>query len=116
MVISSTAKILLMIIGDDPLVFLFSKCRKKLKLLKTDENIESYRDIIAKIEVRILQLNRTLKKELKIIENETILRNDLIALMPEKGLSKENYDKIINKLKMIKVLQKQLKIYLVKFD
>ena len=84
--------------------------------MKADENIESYRDIIAKTEVSILQLNSTLKKELKIIENETILCNDLIALMPEKGHSKENYDKIINKLKMIEVLQKQSKIYFVKFD
>ena len=53
---------------------------------------------------------------MKIIENETIPSNELIALIAEKGHSKENFNKIFNKLKMIKVLQKQLKIYFVKFD
>ena len=80
--------------------------------MKTDKYVESYGDIIAKIEVRILQLNSTLKKELKIIENETIPRNDLIELMPEKGHNKENYIKIINKLKIIEVFTKAVKIYI----
>ena len=66
---SNTAKELQKIIGDDSLVFLFNKARKNLKSLKTDENIENYRNIIAKLEVRILLLKSTLKKELKIIEN-----------------------------------------------
>ena len=63
---SNTAEILQKIIGDDPLVFLFNKARKYLKSLKTDENIENYRNIIAKLDVRILLLNSTLKKELKM--------------------------------------------------
>ena len=87
---SNTAKILQKIIGDDPLVFLFNKARKNLKSLKTDENIENYQNIIAKPEVRILLLNSTFKKELKIIENETLTCNDSITLKPEKGHSKEN--------------------------
>ena len=66
---SNTAKELQKIIGDDSLVFLFNKARKNLKSLKTDENIENYRNIIAKLEVRILLLKSTLQKELKIIEN-----------------------------------------------
>ena len=107
---SNTAKILQKIIGDDPLVFLFSKARKNLKSLKTDENVENYQNIIAKFEVRILLLNSTLKKELKIIENETLTCNYSIALKLEKGHSKENYDKIINKLKMVKILRKELNI------
>ena len=71
-------------------MFLFSKARKNLKSLKTDENIENYQNIIAKPEVRILLLNSTFKKELKIIENETLTCNDSITLKPEKGHSKEN--------------------------
>ena len=63
-----------------------------------------------KLEVRILLLNTTLKKELKITENEKVTCNDSIALKPEKGYSGENYDKIINKLKMVKILRKKLKI------
>ena len=63
---SNTAEILQKIIGDDPLVFLFNKARKYLKSLKTDENIENCRNIIAKLDVRILLLNSTLKKELKM--------------------------------------------------
>ena len=104
---SNTAKILQKIIGNDPLVFLLDKAGKNLKSLKTDENIENYRNIIAKVEVRILLLNTTLKKELKIIENETLTCNDL---KPEKGCSRDNYDKTINKLKMVKILRKELKI------
>ena len=78
--------------------------------MKTDENIENYQNIIAKLEVRILLLKSTLKKELKIIENETLTCNDSIVLKPEKGHSKENYDKIINKLKMVEILRRELKI------
>ena len=63
---SNTAKELQKITGDDSLVFLFNKARKNLKSLKTDENIENYRNIIAKLDVRILLLNSTLKKELKM--------------------------------------------------
>ena len=107
---SNTAKILQKIIGDDSLVFLFEKARKNIKSLKTDENIENYQNIIAKLEVRILLLKSTLKKELKIIENETLTCNDSIVLKPEKGHSKENYDKIINKLKMVEILRRELKI------
>ena len=106
---SNTAKELQKIIGDDSLVFLFNKARN-LKSLKTDENIENYRNIIAKLEVRISLLKSTLKKELKIIENEMLTCNDSIALKPEKGHSKENYDKIINKLKMVEIFRKELKI------
>ena len=107
---SNTAKILQKIIGDDSLVFLFEKARKNIKSLKTDENIENYQNIIAKLEVRILLLKSTLKKELKIIENETLTCNDSIVLKLEKGHSKENYDKIINKLKMVEILRRELKI------
>ena len=106
---SNTAKILQKITGDDPLVFLFNKARKNLKSLKTDENVENYRNII-ELEVRILLLNSILKKELKITENETLTCNYSIALKPEKGHSKGNYDKIINKLKMVKILRKELNI------
>ena len=97
------AKILQKIIGDDPVVFLFNEARKNLKSLKTDENIENYCNIIAKLEVRILLPKSTLNKELKIIENETLTCNESIALKLEKGHSKENY-KIINKLKMVEIL------------
>ena len=72
--------------------------------MKTDENIENYWNIIAELEVRILLLKSTLKKELKIIENETLTWNDSIALKAKKGHSKENYDKILNKLKMVEIL------------
>ena len=91
-------------------MLLFNKARKNLKSLKTDENIENYQDIIAKLEVRILLLNSNFKKELKIIENETLTCHDSIALKPQKGHSKDNYDKIINKLKMVKILRNELKL------
>ena len=43
-----------------------------------------------------------------------LICNDSIALKPEKAHTKENYDKIINKLKMVKTLRKELKIYISK--
>ena len=61
---SNTAKVLQKIIGDYPLVLLFNKARKNLKSLKTDENIENYWNITAKLEVKILLLKSALKKEL----------------------------------------------------
>ena len=65
---SNTAKILQKIIGDDPLLFLFNKARKNLRSFKTDESIGNYRNIIAKLEVRVLLLNSTLKKDWKLLK------------------------------------------------
>ena len=56
--------------------------------------------------------NFTTKKYIKerIAKNEMLTCNDSIALKPEKGHSKESYDKIISKLKTIEILQRELKI------
>ena len=108
--LSKTSKILEKIIDNDKLVHLYYEARKKLKSIKTNENILTYRNIVAKLEVKILPLCSTLKKQLKDIENETLRKSDTIMLKPESGPSRVYYEKIVNKLKLIAVIRKELKI------
>ena len=57
-----TSKILEKMIGNDTLVHLYDKARKKLKSIKSNGNILTYRNIVTKLEVKILPLCSTLKK------------------------------------------------------
>ena len=48
-----TSKILEKITDNDKLVHLYDEAMKRLKSIKTNENILTYRNIVAKIEVTI---------------------------------------------------------------
>ena len=50
------------------------EARKKLKSIKSNENILTDRNIVAKLEVKILTLCSTLKQRLKDIETETLIK------------------------------------------
>ena len=97
-------------IGNDTLVHLYDKARKKLKSIKINGNILTYRNIVTKLEVKILPLCSTLKKQLKDIDTETLINGDQIMLKAESGSSRVHYEKIVNILKVIAVIQKELKI------
>ena len=70
------------IIGNNTLVHLHYKARKKLKSVKNNENGLTYRNIVAKLEEKLLPLCSTFKKQLKDIETETLI-SDTIMLKPE---------------------------------
>ena len=108
--LSKTSKILEKIIGNGTLVDLYDEARKKLKSFKSNENILTYRNIAAKLEVKILPLCSTLKKQLKDIETGTLRKSDTFMLKPESGPIREHYEKLVNKLKFIAVMRKERKI------
>ena len=88
---SKTSKILEKIIGNDTLVHLYDEATKKLKSIKSNENILTYRKIVTKLEVKILPLCSTLKKQIKDIETETLIKCDKIMLKPESEPSQVHY-------------------------
>ena len=89
---------------------LYDEARKKLKSFKSNENILTYRNIAAKLEVKILPLCSTLKKQLKDIEVGTLRKSNTFMLKPESGPFREHYEKLVNKLKFIAVMRKERKI------
>ena len=110
---SKTSKILEKIIGNDTLVHLYDEAKKRLKSIKSNKNILTFRNIVTKLEVKILPLCSTfctLKKQLKDIETETLIKGDKIMLKPESRLSRVYYEKIVNQLKLTAVIRKELKI------
>ena len=58
---------------------LYGEARKKLKSIKSNENILTY----AKLQVKTLPGCVTLKKQLKCIETETLIKSNTIMLKPE---------------------------------
>ena len=79
---------------------LYDEARKKLKSIKSNENILTYRNIVTKLEVKILSLYSTLKKQFNNIETETLIKSDKIMLKLESGPSQVHYKKIVNKLNL----------------
>ena len=68
--LSKTSQILEKMIANDTLVHLYDEAKKKLKSFKSNENNVTYRNIVAKLEVKILSLYGTLKKTSKILKLE----------------------------------------------
>ena len=79
---------------------LYDEARKKLKSIKSNENILTYRNNVTKLEVKILSLCSTLKKQFNNIETETLIKSDKIMLKLESGPSQVHYKKIVNKLNL----------------
>ena len=92
---------------------LYEEAKKRLKSIKRNKNILTFRNIVTKLEVKILPLCSTfcsLKKQLKDIETETLIKGDKIMLKPESRLSRVHYEKLVNQLKLTAVIRKELKI------
>ena len=60
----------------------------------------TYRNIFAKLQIKMLKLCSTLKKQLKDIETETLRKSDTIMLKPESGPSRVHYEKNVDKLNL----------------
>ena len=107
---SKTAELLKNLIGNDPLVHEFNKSRRILKLQKSVEDTENYKLIVAKLEVKLLSLSDKYHKKLNKLEMMTLTENNAITPKLSITENKEQYVQTINNLKLIKVLQKELKI------
>ena len=62
---SNTATMLQKVIGNDLLVLTYDRARKKLKLMHSPVNLDEYKNIVARVEVKLLIINDNLNKELK---------------------------------------------------
>ena len=107
---SKTAELLKNLIGNDPLVHEFNKSCRILKLQKSVEDTENYKLIVAKLEVKLLSLSDKYHKKLNKPEMMTLTENNAITPKLSITENKEQYVQTINNLKLIKVLQKELKI------
>ena len=80
---SNTATMLKKIIGNDLLEQIYDRAQKKLKSMHSPENLHEYKNIVARVEVKLLIINDNLNNELKSIEHQALIENDKLSLKPE---------------------------------
>ena len=107
---SNTANMIQKVIGNDLLVQMYDRLRKKLKSVHSPENLYEYKNIVAKAAVKLLIINDNLNKELKSTEHQAVTENDTLSLKPEFGLNKVKYEHTLSQLRLVKILCKELKI------
>ena len=90
----------------------FDTIRKQLKLCKTRDNLleESYMDIVARLEVKIINREDKLKLELTNMEQQLWQKEEGLSLIPQLEMDKNEYDSIISELKIVNIARRQLKI------
>ena len=96
--------------GNDSVVHEFKKSHRILKLQKSAKHTENYKLIVAKLEVKLLSLSDTYDKKSNKLEIITPTENNAITSELSITENKGQYVQNINNLKLIKVLQKELKI------
>ena len=83
---------------------------KKLKSMHSPVNLDEYKNIVARVEVKLLIINDNLNKELKSIEHQALKENDKLSLKPKSGPNKVKYEQILSQLRLVKILCEELKI------
>ena len=109
--LSNTSKLLLKVFGNGPIVEQFDKHRKSLKAAKSNENRESYKDCIAQLEIKLICTEVNLKKELQKMELQNLKNNKSLNLLSNNTAENSKMSNIILKLKKIKNLRTELKIW-----
>ena len=97
------------VIGNDLLVQTYGRTRKKIKSMQSLENLHKYKNIVARLEVKLLIINDNLNKELKSIEHQALNENDKTSLKPESGQNKVKYEHTLYLLRLAEILCKELK-------
>ena len=72
--------------------------------------IDDYMDLIAQIEVKLINKEMDLKEELGRLEREQWEKDDSLNLIPKEATKRKYYDDIITNLKRIKILRNELNI------
>ena len=60
--------------------------------MHSPEILHEYKNIVARVEVKLLIMNDNLNKELKAREHQALNENDKISLKPESGANKVKYE------------------------
>ena len=106
-----TSKCLIKIYGEKNFITKFDKLRKNLKTCKTRESFNDYRSIIAEIEVKLLCKEDTLKGKSHELEVKFHQESDSNSIYPNSSSAladKDEYNNIINKLKYLKIVKKEI--------
>ena len=106
-----TSQYLKKIFGEKNFLTKFDKLRKNLKAHKTCENLDEYRSIIAEIEVKLLCKEDILNGKLRELEIKFLQESDSNIICPNAGSAladKDEYNNIINKLKYLKIVKKEI--------
>ena len=109
---TNTATVLYSIFpNEETLIAKFDKRRTQLKHnVNYNKLIEDdYLDLVAQIEVKVLNKDDCLKQELKKIERDQWESDDGLSLVPKSEQARNKYDDIITKLRIISALRKELK-------
>ena len=83
---------------------------KKIKSMHSPVNLDEYKNIVARVEVKLLIINDNLNKKLKSIEHQALKENDKLSLKPKSGPNKVKYKQILSQLRLVKILCEELKI------
>ena len=106
-----TSQYLIKIFGEKNFIAKFDRLRKYLKAPKTRENLGNYRSIIAEIEVKLSCNEDTLKGILRELEMKFHQESDSNSIYPNADsvlADKDEYNNIIDKLKYLKIVKKEL--------
>ena len=110
---TKTGDMLVKVLGRQQLVFSHDKNRKALKLNKNNLTlINNYKNSSSEIKTELSKEENSIKKNLKDMEMRFLMENENCSLKPNESTStadKESYNCILNKLKYIKVLRRDLK-------
>ena len=88
----------------------YDRAREKLKSMPHPKNLHEYKNIVARVEVKLLIINENLNKELKSTEHQALKENDKLSLKPKSGPNKVKFEHILSQMRLVKILSKELKI------
>ena len=106
--LSKSSNILIKILGTEKIVFEFDKARKNLKKIVSNDTKEIYREIIAKLEVKLTMKNDDLREQLKKIELENLKKSSHLNTLPINKGDQDSYDNLLKQLQYLKIIRKQL--------
>ena len=106
---TKTATLLEKLFGKNDDISAFNKARLKLKA--GENSYESqYQTLVAKFEVKVLNLEDELKTEQGNIENEEMVNSNGTNTIPTDKTNKQKYENIAKKLCLIQALKNELQI------
>ena len=92
-------------LGDNEIVEEYERLREKFKGDK-QLYLESFKNVSAKVEVKLKCRHEEFKKKMEEIEIESLKQNNSLSVLPCKNNS-QNYEIIKNKLCIMKCLRNQ---------
>ena len=108
---TNTGKLMLSLIpSEESIVKAYDNARFRFRQNQNDKMLrDNYLDVCARVEIKILSLYRTLRKQLNDLENSQWQSGKNLALIPSSKERNNEYNQTLNQLKKIKLLRSELK-------